>query len=358
VIRRVELRDLRTHERTVVPLSPLTVLVGPNGSGKTTVLQALDALHALSVRPVGEVFADRMHADLCVRSEQGAFEIAAAGDDWRAAIAFGRDESRPGRAAWNAAFVLQAGGQAEAVRSATDVYAGGVFDVTAAARFLGGALPLALDAARIAEPAPPSPEARIAPDGSGLAAVLARLALEAPDTARAIEDDLRRLVPTFRRLRVRQVLRPTRAREVAFAAFLDFEGAANVPATAASAGTLVALALVTLLHDAEARPGLVLLDDLDRSLHPRAQAEVVDMLRRAQAADPGLQIVAAAHSPYLIDRFALDEVVVTALDAAGVTRCASLASHPKAARMRGVLSTGEFLSAEGEDWVLEARAGA
>ena len=35
----------------------------------------------------------------------------------------------------------------------------------------------------------------------------------------------------------------------------------------------------------------------------------------------------------------------------------SLSQHPNAARALEVLSTGEFLSAEGEEWVLEAANG-
>jgi len=114
--------------------------------------------------------------------------------------------------------------------------------------------------------------------------------------------------------------------------------------------------LVTALH-APGRPRLLLLDDLEHSLHPRAQHDLVDVIRGVLAEDPSLQVVATTHSPYLVDALEPEEVVVVALRQDGTTAARRLSDHPDAARALQVLTSGEAWSAEGESWVTEAAPG-
>jgi hypothetical protein len=104
-------------------------------------------------------------------------------------------------------------------------------------------------------------------------------------------------------------------------------------------------------------PRLLLIDDIDQSLHPRAQADLIQRLRQALDRHPELQIVATSHSPYLIDELRDDEVWVLNTRDDGTAVAACLADHPDGARFRGTLRTGEFLSAVGEDWVLGQERG-
>ena len=67
---------------------------------------------------------------------------------------------------------------------------------------------------------------------------------------------------------------------------------------------------------------------------------------------PGLQIVATSHSPYLVDVFRPEEVVVLGLRKDGTAAARRLSEHPNAKRAMEVLSTGEFLAAEEEAWVV------
>lgn len=105
------------------------------------------------------------------------------------------------------------------------------------------------------------------------------------------------------------------------------------------------------------RPNLVLIDDIDQSLHPQAQARLMELLRSLARLRPqGLRILATSHSPYLIDALAQDEVWVVALREDGVAAAGCLADHPDSEHFRNVLGTGEFLSSVGEDWVLQQGA--
>ena len=133
---------------------------------------------------------------------------------------------------------------------------------------------------------------------------------------------------------------------------LDFKGAPDVPAPLASEGTLLVIGLLTALLT-EPRPRLLLLDDIDKALHPRAQRELVAQLRRVLALDPGLQIIATSHSPYLLDHFDPQDVLVTALRTDGSTACAPLTAHPEFNRWKNTTEAGELWSFLGDDWVAE-----
>ena len=95
---------------------------------------------------------------------------------------------------------------------------------------------------------------------------------------------------------------------------------------------------------------VVLIDDIDRALHPRAQRQLVETLRRALDATPNLQILATSHSPYLIDALRPEEVVVLGRDANDAIAAKRLDGFPDE-RLRRMLSTGELWMSEGDTWV-------
>ena len=92
-------------------------------------------------------------------------------------------------------------------------------------------------------------------------------------------------------------------------------------------------------------------DDIDRGLHPYAQEKFIAQLRAVQAAVGDVQIVATTHSPYLVDAFEPEEVVVLARDKDRVVHARRLSDHPNKTPLE-VLRTGEFWGAEGEAWVV------
>jgi predicted ATPase len=123
----------------------------------------------------------------------------------------------------------------------------------------------------------------------------------------------------------------------------------------AGRGTLLALALLTLLHGSP-RSNLVLLDGLDHGLHPDAQRSLVRMIQDAltlEALDD-VQVVATTHSPYMLDRMDLDDIQVFTLRPDGTVASKRLAEHPVAENARGAVSAGQLWSMDVErEWVLE-----
>ena len=130
-----------------------------------------------------------------------------------------------------------------------------------------------------------------------------------------------------------------------------------LPASQVSEGTLLVLGLLAALY-APGRPSLILLDDLDRGLHPKAQKDLIGLLRGLLETNAELQLLAATHSPYMLDSMTTSEVRMTVLRDDGTTVCAPLASHPKFEKWKNEMAPGEMWSLFGEKWLVEERTSA
>jgi len=185
------------------------------------------------------------------------------------------------------------------------------------------------------------------PNGQGLHSATASMNLEDPDLWLKLQDDLRRIVPSIRRLR------HTPQNELLF----DTINGKGLKAPQISEGTLLTLGLLTAIHGVN-KPGILLLDDLDRALHPKAQRELIRLLRGVQEANPEIQVVASTHSPYMLDEMKPNEVLVTSLRDDGSTACEPLTRHPKFEKWKDEFHPGEMWSFFGEKWVAEPEVAA
>lgn len=208
--------------------------------------------------------------------------------------------------------------------------------------------------------------------GLGLASVLAYLMTSAPERFARIQDALKEIVPQVVRIRaVREMVEipelqtvTVKSREIAYsetrqvpgdALVFDMKNAEGLSARDVSDGTLVVLALLTAIHQ-EPQPRILLLDDIETGLHPAAQESLMDQLRQLLDQTPELQIVATTHSPFIIDKCSPDEVWLLSPDEKGQCHAARMSDHPQAEDALRILTTGEFWSAEGEEWVLSKKA--
>ncbi|XXV32419.1 ATP-binding protein [Sorangium sp. So ce1389] len=191
-----------------------------------------------------------------------------------------------------------------------------------------------------------------------------------PEAFLSIQEAAKRVIPTLERIRTRRAkvqrqeyqsitVDGDEATQRAVDRFywgqqlvLDFKGAPDVPAPLASEGTLLVIGLLTALW-MDPRPRLLLLDDIDKALHPRAQEELVAQIRKILEMTPDLQVVATSHSPYLLDHFEAQDVLLTALLPDGSTACARLTDHPDFDRWKSTTRSGELWSFVGEDWVAQ-----
>src|SRR5262245_51380361 len=64
MIEAIEFTNFKALRKTNLPLAPFTLLLGPNGSGKTTVLQALQAVATVAAQKAGVQRQDSMSAGM------------------------------------------------------------------------------------------------------------------------------------------------------------------------------------------------------------------------------------------------------------------------------------------------------
>lgn len=76
---------------------------------------------------------------------------------------------------------------------------------------------------------------------------------------------------------------------------------------------------------------------MEQALHPKAQRELIRVLKDMLKVSENLQIVVTAHSPYIVDALETSSVCVMAMDAKGRH---ALSEHPNARRFLGYLDDG------------------
>ena len=207
-------------------------------------------------------------------------------------------------------------------------------------------------------------------DGSGLAPTLDYLKNEYPDSFHSLQKMLQQVVPSVRKVGTRRakvdidrqrlievdgqniVINDSQeviGQEIVF----DMATGDRIPASAISEGTMLTLGLLTVLMNPQ-QPNLVLLDDIEQGLHPKAQRELMTVFKQIIQANPNLQIIFTTHSPYIIDELEPSQVHVLSNSKDGFTHVKRLDEHPDIEWAKQSLTTGEFWDAEGEDWVIEA----
>lgn len=388
MIDRVHFENFKSLADVTIDLGRFTVLVGPNGCGKSSVLQGIDLLSQTGI-PRGR---DAGLGRFDVTFSGPTSPLRLAGDELMPMVFVVRrlDDGRPvtlevrfdfePTEPYSASVKVVLDDPGEHIETTLpaqiDLHretARRLLNDERVRRF-ASCVYLRLDASRMVEtsiPADESPRMRF--DGAGLASVLAWMKGAAEDELAAITTALAQVVPGVRRIRTLRARVTDKEMER-----LDVEGQpiwrtvdktsmgdrfevvfANgfpVPADLLSEGTVLALGLLTKLHEPQ-RPRLVLLDDIDRGLHLSAQAEMVKRLRAILDREPDLQIVCTTHSPYLLDLFAPEEVRVMAIDAERRTHVRALSDHPDIEKWKIGTQTGELWATLGESWVLEAGGG-
>jgi predicted ATPase len=364
MIRRFALRDFKGHRDTQLELGRLTMLVGDNASGKTSVLEALELQARFGADAFTLLRGDLSPTDLLRRGSKGP-------------IAFD-SEGMTGGSTWSTQAELRV---APNVLDATKIWelavAGtrGEIGLRAGVRasestgdstsgwdqvrsVVGTARIYSLRAEQISAAAYSEVlEVPISRDGTNTAVALAAMKLGNDEVFERLETAMRKVVPALTHIRIRPALvnyRNNNPPVSGYRLYFDFLGAPGVPAHGASQGTLLVLALLAVLYGPR-RPDLILLDDFDHALHPRAQMELVRMIKQLLTLDDfaDVQVVATTHSPYMLDELDPSDVQAFALRDDGTVASKRLSEHPEAERTRGTLKAGQLWSLDPErDWVL------
>jgi predicted ATPase len=370
----VELYNFKSHKFTKIQLdnSRLYALVGQNSCGKTSVLQALHYLSRLSDHE-NSSFA---HIFQYERSPQF---ITTVGEEQMSVTGSGFWGYRD-RTTWKASYKWQQGVNPpwfptafwtiERDEGISQGWKGSLSNapspIPQALRYTVHLKLVSSNLAKAAYSDAVTP--RVEFDGSGLAPTLDYLRNEAPDRFQTLQEMLKRIVPGVQQVRVRRAkvtidrqrfievdgksISYEESQEVAGQeVFIDMNTGECIPAHAISEGTILTLGLLTVLMNPN-KPNLVLLDDVEQGLHPKAQRELISVFKEIIQDNNNLQIIFSTHSPYIIDYLSPSQVHVLSNTNSGFTCSKRLDEHPDVEWAKQTLTTGEFWDAEGEDWVL------
>jgi energy-coupling factor transporter ATP-binding protein EcfA2 len=372
MINKVLFQNFKAIQEASVSLERFTVFVGPNGSGKTSILEGIDCLCAAWEGELQRVFKgpDEIQRFRCANSHE-AWALAGWGDDFYIDFYPGGDRSR---------YMTPRSVEIAPVEPMAVDLDDGVADfvVRKTGRYgPGRSMALRLDPASIAAPSygdGNDSSATLRRDGERLASVLAHLETDRPAEYARILDELRFVIPFVRHLLVTKNKKTLPVLEVStevdgkpakkwlrsefsgHALSLDTGLRQRIPASMASEGTLIVLGLLTAIVGSEP-PQVLLVDDLDRGLHPKAQKDLIEVLRRHLDQNPQMQIIATSHSPYLLDCLEPQEVRLTTLRDDGTVVCGRLDEHPNFEKWKEAMTPGEFWSMVGENWLLENVSG-
>ena len=286
MIASVAFRNFKALRNTSLRLSPCNLVIGANGSGKTSLIQALQQLRTLSKLPLGDA-AQPIRTD----GPELTFSFDAPYAGVTARLGCVSDVSCD-----LLRVTSTSAGDWEEVRARLATMRSYVFDHVA-----------------MAGHAPRATGARLASDGANLAAVLATWARETPAVFGRLEAELTRWLPEFTGI----VLQEDSEGNVRLGLRIgDVE--APVAAENLSQGVFYVLGILVLSFD-PAPPAVVCIEEIDRGIHPRMLREVRDALYRlsypaamGEARAP-VQVIATTHSPYLLDLFREhpEEIVIT-----------------------------------------------
>lgn len=354
------LLNFRSCRDVTLRLDPLTVMVGPNGSGKSSLLFGLSYATQLTHCRVRALFSGpRDLRRLRTGNSTGPVGLSLVSEKGSSAELLGT----PGEEGTQFSVAVHQGETHKIWRSPGDP---SPFEGMAAATIFSPAVFLRLRAEALAQPsdlAEAGDRPRLDFDGYRLPSVLAHLANTDPERLEKVVEGVRSLVPDV--MRTRQRLRRRERRERSgedgagvssgadFQYLLDVElkGVGWVPADLLSEGTLFAFGLHTVMNQADP-PRILLMDDIDRGLHPKAQRTLIRQIKQLSETG-GPLIVVSTHSPYVLDEVSPSSVRVIRSTTSG-TVVRPLTAHPEWAEWEGNMTAGEFWTYVGEDWLEQA----
>jgi predicted ATPase len=157
-------------------------------------------------------------------------------------------------------------------------------------------------AAAIRRPVLIEPDPVLKEDGSNLSAVLFHLMTEHPEQWGELETHLRSALPSFQSLHVKSRGGPG----TVMAGWREAGLKGELTLADLSDGTLKFLCWATLCLSPR-KPPLICIDEPELGLHPRVLPVLAGLLRQASS---DTQLLVTTHSPYFLSQFSLEELAV------------------------------------------------
>jgi predicted ATPase len=395
MITKLHVQNFKCLRDVSVDLEPFTVLIGKNDTGKTSFLEAVEALSGLVQEKPRQLAVNRFvwhGAD--PRSIGWSAEVAATARTRLPASATYKLRVSPSAKVRDGVYVDE---ESLAI-TGTPVYAGysrrdtlvlkeppvviqrnleglqtavsvawseqGFTIVNDFARAITTSPIYRLEPERLAEPAaydiePTEPEQvpALSSDGHGLPLLLDYILGTDRAAFEQIERDLATLAPYVRAIRIKPHRFGNAPGPARVGKSLSFElrSGGEISASLASQGLLLFLAYLTLTH-AVGAPAIILIEEPENGVHPRQLQRIAEYLKRLTDPARGataVQLVVATHSPYFLDFVDPKSVRVFGRKPSGETVVAPLLDLPGVKkRLASGFSLGEMWFNVGEDKLL------
>lgn len=375
MIKRFRVQNYKALRDVTLDLTPIHVLIGPNDSGKTSILEAVAALSRSVDHSVASSFLGDWKGRELVwngdRTLDVRLGIQAPDVSYRLAYTFestGRiariTEEIIGESSGSLFFEDNAASSRVCrvasvgkrdpeldIRVAEDVHdaLSGVY----LARWYPPlmALPVQLAANR---------RYRIDPNGFGLAVCLDNILGYDRSLFTRLEEELRRAFPKLETIRLPDVpafagppdeslgMPPAKGRDGKGLAFKFSGMEEEIPASQVSDGLLLILGYLTLAHLPK-RPSFILIEEPENGVHPERLETVVGTLRHIAANYPHTQIVLSTHSPYVVSQFKPEEVTLCRKQDDGSIAVRRLDESKLVRDQIDLFTLGEIWTSEGDE---------
>ncbi len=386
MITRFRVKNYKALRDVELNLTPIHVLIGPNDTGKTSLLEAIGALCRSVDVPLAEAFTGRWEGRELVWSaaqkEDGVIHVSADVDDEVLKYGWSCQTPRTGRDLEMVHEQIHAtssvsGGPASYEGSIRGKRATGVCRVD-----LNDAHALIL----LREPVhdslagvkvhrwipgllsvPVAPYKRDAftmdPSGFGLPLCLDDILGDDRERFTDLEKRFLRIFPELKQIKIRPESAFTASQEVGVdvpilrsgegkgLAFKLASGAV-IPASQMSDGVLLVLAYLTILKSPY-RPRVLLIEEPENGIHPENLKEVLAILRELVGEQEHTQVVLTTHSPYVLDLFKPEEVTLCTKGDDGAVSVRRLSESKTVREQIDVFTLGEIWTSEGDEALAE-----
>lgn len=363
MITQLTVKGFKTLKDISVPLTHVSVLVGPNNCGKSNVLRALSFLGNVVREGLdGAIYRAGGNSEVFSRLGDGQLELSIKARFGQTDLTYTVGTPTADRprgvedlvASGDVALRFRLGPDGSVTIAITPdnrtsfggVGPGGILRAFSERRdcpkpirrlfeYLSGIVVADFSIDRLRARSLPVPAVELQANGENLAAVLDRLHGEQPQIRRKIENEVSTVVPA-----ITGIVTPTIDAEGNKVVGIS-EGDQVFRAQAVSDGILLFVALSTVSQMSGGK-ALVCLEEPDKGIHPRRIKEILEQINRVSAT--GSQFLLTTHSPVLLNEFRdfpESVLILDRTDARG-TRATQLSSLPDVQEQLREVSLGDL----------------